>query len=116
MVPSLLNCTVPAVTAAPPARTAAVKVTGSPVVVDVSEDDRAVVVVTALVAVVISRLQPPDIVPASPLVSSTTYKDQVPLAVLRPVNAPARVVWPEGAGAGAGKESAAPPGLAFVGR
>ena len=67
----------------------------------------AVVVATAASSVVIVRLQPPLMLPTSPVVSSTMYRLHVPLGAV-PVNAAASVVLTLGAGAGAGKESGFP--------
>ncbi len=70
--PSALNCTVPEVTAEPPDRTLAAKVTSSPVVEVASEEVTLVVVDAAAVSVVMVRLHPPAIEPRSPVASSTT--------------------------------------------
>ena len=92
-----------------PRRTAAVKVTGSPVVDVVSELVTAVVVVTRGWSVVM--VEAPATGHRADITAGVVHDEQrqVPLAVLRPVNAPARVVWLDGVGAGAGNESAAPP-------
>ena len=107
LTPSLANCTVPAVTGDAPALTVAVKVTGSPVVDVVSELVTVVLVALAAASVVRVTLQPPVMTPTSPLESSTMNSCQVPLASARPVKAPARVVWLDGVGAGAGHPSVA---------
>ncbi len=64
-----------------------------------------VVVLTAATSVVMIRLQPPAIVPTRRPVSSTANNCQMPFGLM-PVNAPARVVWFDGVGAGDGKLSA----------
>lgn len=88
--------------------------TGSPVVEVASDEVTVVVVATAVTSVVMVRLQPPAMLPTSPLVSSTMNSLHSPLGLM-PAKAPAKVVWLDGVGAGAGKLSTAAPGLLFVG-
>ena len=78
------------------------QVTDWPVLDGLSGEVTAVEVLAAD-AVVMFRVQPPEMLPASGQASSTTYRLHVPFGSI-PLNA-ARVVFPDAAGAGAGKTS-----------
>jgi hypothetical protein len=94
--------------------TDAVNTTDAPKVDGLAEDATVVVVAADPAAVVISIVQPPEIEPESPTVSSTTYRFHVPFGVAPAKNAlsvsvPAVAGVPYGAaGAGAGKRSDPP--------
>src|SRR5438445_585259 len=64
--------------------------------------------------VLIARLHPPAIFPASPAVSSTTYKDQVPLGSI-PLNTDRSVFVKGGGGAGGRNVPTLPLILSMVG-
>src|SRR5918998_5265463 len=101
VVPSV-KVTVPVVTGLPPLVTVAVKVTDWPVRDGFSDDVTPVLVATAP-AVVMLSVHPPEMLPASGQASSRTYRLHVPFGSI-PLNA-ARVVLPDGDGAGGGKAS-----------